>query len=43
MNNIEKIIASTIAKNTIEAMQKQLAERLQSMTVAEILGGASQR
>lgn len=40
MNNIEKIIASTIAKNTIEAMQKQLAERLQSMTVAEILGGS---
>jgi len=39
MNNIEKIIASTIAKNTIEAMQKQLAERLQSMTVGEILGG----
>lgn len=39
MNNIEKIIASTIAKNTIEAMQKQLAERLKSMTVGEILGG----
>lgn len=39
MNSIEKIIANTITKNAIDAMQNQLAERLRSMTVGEILGG----
>lgn len=38
MNSIQKIIANAIAKNTIEAMQKQLAEQLKSMTVGELLG-----
>jgi len=41
MNSIEKIIASTITKSTIEAIQKQLAEQFRSMTVGDILGGKS--